>query len=478
MNNLNVYGGLTAINDFLNPENHLTPLVELPSSLNPFLADGIHIYIKMQTFLPLMNVKSVPAYEMLKNDVQPKRRLAESSSGNMAFSLSVLSRCFGYEKTRAVISHETNREKVQMLLLSGTEIWVNKEPICPDPHSDESGIRIAEKTAHRSSWKNLNQYANPDNPGGHYEFCGQQILKQLNNDIRIFCTSLGTTGSLCGIARALKKKTEARCIGVARKPNNPVPGPRTLNLLKMIDFDWQQQTDDVVEEGTVHAYDQSMRLCRAGILAGPSTGLALAGLLKYLRREKLKNDFAGLKNGRPEINCVILACDLPFLYLDEYFKYLPRKRFPKIFHQELLSARIDFQKPRRPQTEISASGTIKLVFGCGAASLQHRLNDGEKSETNAKAIIIDIRNKELFAGGHIPCSINIEENTLLKTMDERSEQMQDKQIVLVCDYGEKAYFYARILRDKGYDCRSLRGGLVRWSELNYPRISATCTLGR
>lgn len=36
MNNLNVYGGLTAINDFLNPENHLTPLVELPSSLNPF----------------------------------------------------------------------------------------------------------------------------------------------------------------------------------------------------------------------------------------------------------------------------------------------------------------------------------------------------------------------------------------------------------------------------------------------------------
>ena len=177
MNNLNVYGGLTAINDFLNPENHLTPLVELPSSLNPFLADGIHIYIKMQTFLPLMNVKSVPAYEMLKNDVQPKRRLAESSSGNMAFSLSVLSRCFGYEKTRAVISHETNREKVQMLLLAGTEIWVNKEPICPDPHSDESGIRIAEKTAHRSGWKNLNQYANPDNPGGHYEFCGQQILK-------------------------------------------------------------------------------------------------------------------------------------------------------------------------------------------------------------------------------------------------------------------------------------------------------------
>ncbi len=478
MNHLNVYSGSAAINDFLNPENHLTPLVELPLSLNPFLAEGIHIYVKMQTFLPLMNVKSIPAYQMLKNDRCPARRLVESSSGNMAFSLAVLSRCFGYEKTRAIVSHETNREKLQMLLLAGAETWVNKEPICPNPHSAESGIRIAEKMSRKRGWKNLNQYANPSNPDGHYELCGRQILKQTNNDIRVFCTSLGTTGSMCGIAKQLKDKAEVLCIGVVRKPNNPVPGPRTLNLLKMIDFDWQQLTDEVVEEGTVHAYTQSMLLCRAGILAGPSTGLSLAGLLKYLRKEKLKNDFADLKKERAEINCVILACDLPFLYLDEYFKYLPRKCFPKIFHQELLSVSLDFQTHHQQQTEISASSVMKLVFGCSAARLWKQINRQEKTQINENVVVIDIRGQNLYAGGHIPSDINIDENRLLKMIDDRSEQMQDKQIVLVCDYGEKSYFYAKILQDKGYNCRSLRGGFARWSELNYPRVSATCTLRR
>ena len=63
MKNLHVYRGQSVVNDFLNPENHLTPLVELSEKLNPFIADQVHIYIKLQTFLPLMNIKSIPAYE-------------------------------------------------------------------------------------------------------------------------------------------------------------------------------------------------------------------------------------------------------------------------------------------------------------------------------------------------------------------------------------------------------------------------------
>lgn len=74
MKNLHVYRGQSAVNDFLNPENHLTPLVELSEKLNPFIADQVHIYIKLQTFLPLMNIKSIPAYEMLKQDMSPTKK--------------------------------------------------------------------------------------------------------------------------------------------------------------------------------------------------------------------------------------------------------------------------------------------------------------------------------------------------------------------------------------------------------------------
>ena len=125
MENINVYRGESAINDFLNPENHMTPLVELNAELNPFVRQNVHIFVKMQTFLPLMNVKSIPAYQMLENDTGNKNSLVESSSGNMAFSLSILGHLFGYERLKAIISHETNAEKLKMLLLAGAEIQVN-----------------------------------------------------------------------------------------------------------------------------------------------------------------------------------------------------------------------------------------------------------------------------------------------------------------------------------------------------------------
>ena len=478
MKNLHVYRGQSAVNDFLNPENHLTPLVELSEKLNPFIADQVHIYIKLQTFLPLMNIKSIPAYEMLKQDMSPTKKIIESSSGNMAFSLSILSRSAGYEKMKAVISHEISLGKLQLLLFSGAEVLVNQEPICPNPDSPNSGIQIAKKTGQKTDWKNLNQYANLANPEGHYYKCGQQILKQMDNNVQIFCTSLGTTGSMCGISQALKKKTSAFCLGVVRKPNNPVPGPRTLNLLKMINFNWQNHIDALIDEGTRHAYEQSLKLCRAGILAGPSSGLNLAGLLRFLRQEKLKHGLEKFRNSKGEINCVILACDLPFLYMDEYFKYLPRSFFPKIFHEKKLLNHINFRQTGKQQIIVSAATVMKKFFMCTPGRLWRTMTEGKSLSVNESYILIDLRSEKSFSCGHIPESINISESQLIAQVDALSEQWRGRKLILICEYGELSYFYARILQDKGYYGFSLSGGFIKWSELNYPRSSLTCPIRR
>jgi len=53
--------------DFLNPASHPPlPLVEIPNALNPFRTDGVRIFAKLLSMSPLTNVKSVPAYNMLK----------------------------------------------------------------------------------------------------------------------------------------------------------------------------------------------------------------------------------------------------------------------------------------------------------------------------------------------------------------------------------------------------------------------------
>ena len=63
---LGVFQGPSAIRDFLDPDQHsFVPLVELPGHLNPFRESGVRILAKTMYLLPLLNIKSLPALNML-----------------------------------------------------------------------------------------------------------------------------------------------------------------------------------------------------------------------------------------------------------------------------------------------------------------------------------------------------------------------------------------------------------------------------
>ncbi|NCB49246.1 MAG: pyridoxal-phosphate dependent enzyme [Alphaproteobacteria bacterium] len=475
----NVFKGKEGIASFLNPENHITPLVELNEKLNPFLKDKIHIFIKMQTFLPLMNVKSASAYGMIsKSPKKDKVKLVESSSGNMAFSLSILSSFFGFEKMRAIISSEASIGKMQMLLLSGAEVLVNEEPVCPNPHDTTSGINLAKKMGKRD-WMNLNQYANPNNPAAHYEMTGTQIYTQLEGNIQVFCSSLGTTGSMNGISKKLKEKDDKiMCVGVVRKPNNPVPGPRTLGLLKMIDFDWEAACDDIVACSSKQAYQKSMELCRQGLLAGPSSGLNLYGLLTYLKRMKVSEKLEALRNEKGEINCVFLGCDLPFLYLDEYFKTLPRKMFPRILHEEKLRTPLQFAPQKKTKVSLTARRMLKEVFGKTALQLWKKVEQKEALLINKETLLIDTRSPNQFHCGRIPNSINLEERDILSNEKEYLSKWEAKKVIFICQYGELSFHLAKMFSAQGIKAFSLEEGFAKWSELDFPRLSEHCKIER
>ena len=106
--------------------------------------------------------------------------------------------------------------------------------------------------------------------------------------------------------------------------------------MRLIGFEWRPHVDDIQRVETAASYKTSMALSRQGILVGPSSGFALAGLLKYLHQRKNKDTFDGLRSKNGEIVCVFVCPDSPFLYLDEYFKYLDEHNFPKIENEDLL----------------------------------------------------------------------------------------------------------------------------------------------
>ncbi len=165
----------------------------------------------------------------------------------------------------------------------------------------------------------------------------RQIWQQTEGRIGVFSAGLGTTGTLIGNSRYLKrKKRSVQVVGVMREDGNYVPGVRTRNLLRLIRFDWRAHVDSVERIGTVDSYRRSLELSRRGIVVGPSSGFALAGLLQYLQRRKDEISLDALREPNGEVHCVFICCDGPVPYLDEYFKYLDASDFPPIHNESLL----------------------------------------------------------------------------------------------------------------------------------------------
>ncbi|MBE3050208.1 hypothetical protein IMZ48_48470 [Candidatus Bathyarchaeota archaeon] len=112
---------------------------------------------------------------------------------------------------------------------------------------------------------------------------------------------------------------------------DPTPGPRHFYGFHTCGFPWKGVVDARVEVASADAYRMSMQLSREGLIAGPSSGEALQGLLQYIsqakeegRLEELMDDSTG------EIACVFTCCDLPYQYLAGYFEKLGADEFPPI----------------------------------------------------------------------------------------------------------------------------------------------------
>ncbi|RMG05515.1 MAG: pyridoxal-phosphate dependent enzyme [Acidobacteria bacterium] len=478
---LNVFSGPNAVRDFLNPDNNpMIPLVELPDHCNPFRNDGVHIYAKLMNMLPLANIKSLPAFNMLLEAEESDRlknvhTLIENSSGNTVFSLATIARLFGIEKTKAIVSHEVTWGKLQLLRLFGTQIFVNEEPICPDPSDKESGIYKARQQGKRNGWFNPGQYDNEANPRAHTKWTAPQIWKQTAGKISVFCAGLGTTGTILGVGEYLKKKTKKIVVvGVARLPNNPVPGVRTRNLLREIGFDWQQVTDHVEEVGTKESFGESLKLCQAGLMVGPSSGLALAGLFRFLSKQKETGNLDRLRNKEGRIVAVFICPDSPLPYLNEYFEYLDESDFPPIENEQLLvnkpdRKREEVQLPSFADVEMSAEEAYKALYAYDAKELWNLINKNKPVSLKEGVTLIDVRTREEYLHAYLPCAENLDYTEAVYHNAKLVRKWQGKKVIVICRSGGRSLLVAQALRSNGIEASSIRGGMIEWSRLHLPR---------
>jgi cysteine synthase len=319
-----VFTGANAIKDLLDPDKQPPlPLVELPEPLNPFHSDRVKIFAKLFYLCPLLNLKSLPALNMML-DAEARGALAgvhtvvEASSGNTAFAIAIVARMFGISRIQAVVPRDIAPGKLELLRLAGADpIFSSEIPGQP------SGIAIARKLGQRQGCFNAGQYENEANPEAHEKWTGKQLWEQLGPSLTVYCCGLGTTGTLIGAKRFFDKQSaKVTVVGVVCDPQSAVPGVRSERRLQEIAFDWRSMLDECVDMAAKESFKRSLELCRNGLIAGPSSGFAYGGLLRFLKTQRQNGDLDRLRNSEGDVVAAFICGDSPLPYLDKYSTYL------------------------------------------------------------------------------------------------------------------------------------------------------------
>jgi cysteine synthase B len=258
-----------------------TPLVEISEfSPNP----SVRILMKLEGQNPGGSVKDRVALAMVEDAekagiLSGNATLLEPSSGNTGIALAMISRVKGY-RLKVVMPQNVSEERRQILLAFGAEIIES-----PGSEGSNGAVRMAEKIhAEHPDWVFLYQYANHANPMAHYEGTGPEIWRDCP-DVTHFVAGLGTSGTLIGVGRFLKERNPDIQVWAVEPPAGElVDGLRSLEdgYIPPIfnDFNGPQLLDRKTVIGPRESIEWTKRLADSGILAGISSGSALAGAIR------------------------------------------------------------------------------------------------------------------------------------------------------------------------------------------------------
>src|SRR6186997_1805730 len=211
--------------DILEAVGH-TPLVEIPRmSPNP----SVRIFAKLEMLNPTGSVKDRVAKYLIE-DLKAQGRLRDDSiileptSGNTGIALAMIGRRKGYRVALVMPDNVTN-ERRQMAALFGAEVIDS-----PGHLGSNGSIALAKHlVAKDPRFVMPYQYGNDANPRAHEETTGPEILADCP-EIDVFVAGLGTSGTLMGVGRYLRRaKPGVRIVAAEPLPGENVQGLRSLD---------------------------------------------------------------------------------------------------------------------------------------------------------------------------------------------------------------------------------------------------------
>jgi len=259
-----------------------TPLVRL-QRLNPNPSNTI--LAKLEGNNPAGSVKDRAALNMIteaeqRGEISPGDTLIEATSGNTGIALAMIAAIKGY-KMILVMQENLSQERRDAMTAYGAELILV---------SEEQGMEGARDLANQMSedkkGTQLNQFSNQDNPKAHLKTTAKEIWRDTNGEITHFVSSMGTTGTIMGVSKYLKKKNpKIQIVGIQPDGDSHIPGIRRWPEGYLPSIFEATRVDTIMDVSQKSAEQTTRDLAtQEGIFAGISSGGAVACAIKLSKK--------------------------------------------------------------------------------------------------------------------------------------------------------------------------------------------------
>ena len=273
-----------------------TPLMELSGYSRKYGLQE-NIIAKLESFNPAGSVKDRVALSMIEDAekrgvLKPGATIIEPTSGNTGVGLAMVATIKGYQLI-LTMPETMSLERRNLLKALGAQI------VLTDGLAGMAGS-IAKAEELKDSIPGsaiLQQFENPSNAEVHTRFTGEEIWQDTDGQVAVFVAGVGTGGTVCGVARALKKHNPDVYIVAVEPASSPVleGGKAAPHRIQGIGANFVPGIYDasVVDEIMPVPDDEAIRGGRElasteGLLAGISSGAVVYAARKLAERPEFK----------------------------------------------------------------------------------------------------------------------------------------------------------------------------------------------